>query len=529
MFNLSLYLLDILLDFLRFVLVLKTESFVLNDTFFFFLSNPGGFLCLFRSHKIISERSRRKEVKKLTTEVNPYQIFQSMTLLSLIRQVRVDDHEKRALMLGLDSAGKTTVVKNILNLDTSTMSPTFGFDIHTLQRNNLTLNIWDIGGQSTIRSYWRTYFDRTDAIIWVVDSFDIGRIDECASEFLSALHSERLIGATLLILANKQDLPGALTSEEVLEELGVDEVEIAKALSNRRWGVFPVSAKTGKGISEALDWLISDLSTQDLPLLECDDEAVISSELENDLKREGPRLIELTEMDLAGVSDNLARMTVSEFLKIVDKYADNLPLLTPFAGRIIENLSKNFMTLLSTHSSNLSKFKKQILNYSSCLYSLVKYQPFCDFFPRSFEFISILLFLLKNSNSIFESSDDQFWKVTLVSITWVSELVLSPFDLQTVNNHISSDLFDCFSMGLTSSVDVAASSLGLARLLIRNDCQSLREKYFNILNLMFDWVKINDPDSKLTLDLYSSSINFDCSPSTVSYFTGMIQTLYYFF
>jgi ADP-ribosylation factor-like protein 2 len=73
-----------------------------------------------------------------------------------------------------------------------------------LDHRGLKLNIWDVGGQKSLRSYWRNYFESTDGLIWVVDSADRTRLRDCAQELLGLLQEERLMGATLLIFANKQ-------------------------------------------------------------------------------------------------------------------------------------------------------------------------------------------------------------------------------------------------------------------------------------------------------------------------------------
>ncbi|KAJ0526433.1 putative small GTPase superfamily, ARF/SAR type, P-loop containing nucleoside triphosphate hydrolase [Helianthus annuus] len=78
-----------------------------------------------------------------------------------------------------------------------------------------TLNIWDVGGQKTIRSYWRNYFEQTDGLVWVVDSSDLRRLDDCKFELDNLLKEERLSGASLLVFANKQDIQGALSPEEI--------------------------------------------------------------------------------------------------------------------------------------------------------------------------------------------------------------------------------------------------------------------------------------------------------------------------
>ena len=79
------------------------------------------------------------------------------------------------------------------------------------------LNIWDIGGQKSLRSYWRNYFEATDAMVWVVDSADVWRLEDCKAELHNLLKEERLAGATLLILANKQDQASALSGRQIEE------------------------------------------------------------------------------------------------------------------------------------------------------------------------------------------------------------------------------------------------------------------------------------------------------------------------
>src|SRR5690606_32962411 len=125
------------------------------------------------------------------------------------------EKEVRILMLGLDNAGKTTIVKKFNGEDIKTISPTLGFTIKTLEYDGYKLNIWDVGGQQTIRSYWKNYYESTDGIIWVIDSADKRRIELCKKELHKLLKEERLAGATLLIFANKQDLKSSLNQDEI--------------------------------------------------------------------------------------------------------------------------------------------------------------------------------------------------------------------------------------------------------------------------------------------------------------------------
>lgn len=115
----------------------------------------------------------------------------------------------------MDNAGKTTILKRLNGENIDTIEPTLGFNINTLEHRGYTLNFWDVGGQKSLRSYWRNYFECTDGLVWVVDSADKLRLANCKNELRTLLQEERLAGATLLVLANKQDVPGALSSKEI--------------------------------------------------------------------------------------------------------------------------------------------------------------------------------------------------------------------------------------------------------------------------------------------------------------------------
>ena len=120
------------------------------------------------------------------------------------------------------------------------------------------LNIWDVGGQTSLRSYWRNYFEQTDGLIWVVDSADRARLQDCKAELNVLLQQERLAGASLLVFANKQDLEGALTAEEIRAELGLDQITTTK----RHWRIEGCSAFTGAGLASGVDWLVQDISSR---------------------------------------------------------------------------------------------------------------------------------------------------------------------------------------------------------------------------------------------------------------------------
>lgn len=162
----------------------------------------------------------------------------------------------RILILGLDNAGKTTILKKLNGEDITTISPTLGFSIKTLEYKGFRLNVWDVGGQQTLRTYWRNYFEQTDALIWVVDCADRRRLLDCREELQGLLQQERLAGASLLVLANKQDLAGALSGEAIAELLGLD------SITNRHYKIQACSAVNGDGLVSGMDWLIQDVASR---------------------------------------------------------------------------------------------------------------------------------------------------------------------------------------------------------------------------------------------------------------------------
>merc|ERR1719398_322391 len=139
----------------------------------------------------------------------------AMGLLSLVRGIRKDQpKESRILMLGLDNAGKTTILKKLSEEDITHIMPTRGFNIKSLTQDGFKLNVWDIGGQKTIRPYWSNYFESSDALVYVIDSSDKRRLEESGQELRELLAEDKLGGVPLLIFANKQDLLQAISADE---------------------------------------------------------------------------------------------------------------------------------------------------------------------------------------------------------------------------------------------------------------------------------------------------------------------------
>ncbi|EXB59525.1 ADP-ribosylation factor 1 [Morus notabilis] len=178
--------------------------------------------------------------------------------LSISRLMRLffSKKEMRILMVGLDAAGKTTILYKLKLGEVVTTIPTIGFNVETVDYKNVSFTVWDVGGQDKIRPLWRHYFQNTQGLIFVVDSNDRERISEAKDELHRMLNEDELRNATLLVFANKQDLPNAMSVSEITDKLGLH------SLRQRRWYIQATCATGGQGLYEGLDWLSSNISTK---------------------------------------------------------------------------------------------------------------------------------------------------------------------------------------------------------------------------------------------------------------------------
>jgi len=162
--------------------------------------------------------------------------------------------DMRILMVGLDAAGKTTILYKLKLGEIVTTIPTIGFNVETVEYKNINFTVWDVGGQDKIRPLWRHYFQNTQGLIFVVDSNDRERVGEAAEELNKMLNEDELRNAVLLVFANKQDLPNAMSVAEVTDKLGLH------SLRTRKWYIQSTCATSGDGLYEGLDWLSNTLS-----------------------------------------------------------------------------------------------------------------------------------------------------------------------------------------------------------------------------------------------------------------------------
>ncbi|KAG9260204.1 ADP-ribosylation factor 4-like [Astyanax mexicanus] len=166
----------------------------------------------------------------------------------------IEKKQMRLLMVGLDAAGKTTILYKLKLGEVVTTIPTLGFNVETVEYKNISFTVWDVGGQDIIRRLWRHYYHNTSGLIFVLDSNDPERIEQASTELNTMLQEDELRDAVVLVLANKQDLPNSMSVQEITEKLGLHR------LKGKTWNIQPTCAINGTGIYEGLDWLSDKLS-----------------------------------------------------------------------------------------------------------------------------------------------------------------------------------------------------------------------------------------------------------------------------
>ena len=155
--------------------------------------------------------------------------------------------EARILMVGLDAAGKTTILKKLALNETVSTIPTIGFNVETVSPcKGVTFTVWDVGGQEKLRPLWRHFFQNTQGLIFVLDSSDLERISEARQELSNVLENPEMEGVPVVVIGNKQDIPRALKAHDIAQKLSLLQQKV------NPWHVQEACAKNGEGIYEAM-------------------------------------------------------------------------------------------------------------------------------------------------------------------------------------------------------------------------------------------------------------------------------------
>jgi ADP-ribosylation factor protein 1 len=175
-----------------------------------------------------------------------------MSIIARMIRDLFSGNEARVLMVGLDAAGRTTILYKLKLGEVVTTIPTIGFNVETVQYKKQSFTIWDVGGCDKIRPLWRHYFQNTQALIFVFDSNDRDRFPEAIEELSKMLNEDELRGVPVLMFANKQDLPNCMSCAEMKQR-----IRDTMSLRTLEWEMLPACGPTGDGLYEGLDWLVS--------------------------------------------------------------------------------------------------------------------------------------------------------------------------------------------------------------------------------------------------------------------------------
>eukprot|EP00347_Sterkiella_histriomuscorum_P002773 403366854 len=161
-----------------------------------------------------------------------------------------ESFEKRILLLGLDNAGKTSLLYFMRDAQFKDTVPTVGLNIEHLQYKRYSLTFWDVGGQIT--KLWKHYFDKIDGVIFVIDSTDREKLQKAKKELQSLMVDQSIGAVPFLIYFNKQDLTDQLITQEEIEQI----LDLQSEEQNRTICAQCCSAFNGQGIWDGIDQII---------------------------------------------------------------------------------------------------------------------------------------------------------------------------------------------------------------------------------------------------------------------------------
>ncbi|SAM07644.1 hypothetical protein [Absidia glauca] len=159
--------------------------------------------------------------------------------------------EMELTLVGLQNSGKTTLVNVIASGQfMEDTIPTVGFNMRKVTKGNVTMKLWDIGGQPRFRSMWERYCRGVNAIVFVVDAADHSKLEAAYTELKILLEKPQLANIPMLVLGNKNDLDDALSVKQLIEVLHL------QSITNREVSCYSISAKNQVNIDVTLQWLI---------------------------------------------------------------------------------------------------------------------------------------------------------------------------------------------------------------------------------------------------------------------------------
>lgn len=170
-----------------------------------------------------------------------------------------EQREVKLCIVGLDAAGKTTILHKMRFDEVMPTAPTIGVNTEDITVRNVSIKVFDLAGQEKMRKVWRHYYSSIEGIIFVLDATRVDRIAEARDELMGLLANEEARAIPVLVFANKQDLPEAVRSAEMVELLGIAEHVNRKPMSLVR--VQESSAVQDQGLLEGFEWIVDKIIT----------------------------------------------------------------------------------------------------------------------------------------------------------------------------------------------------------------------------------------------------------------------------
>uniref|UniRef100_A0A8C1E953 ADP-ribosylation factor-like 8 n=3 Tax=Cyprinus carpio TaxID=7962 RepID=A0A8C1E953_CYPCA len=224
------------------------------------------------------------------------------------------NQEHKVIIVGLDNAGKTTILYQFLMNEVVHTSPTIGSNVEEIVVKKTHFLMWDIGGQESLRSSWNTYYSNTEFIILVVDSTDRERLAISKEELYKMLAHEDLRKAAVLIFANKQDMKGCMSAAEISKYLTLSSIK------DHPWHIQSCCALTGEGEIRKEDASAADI----IPLLETL-KSLLSKEADSDhgVKTMKKALLEAVQKQFRNTTSNhMCCIATVLDLRCKDKFFD---------------------------------------------------------------------------------------------------------------------------------------------------------------------------------------------------------------
>jgi len=176
-------------------------------------------------------------------------------MAALLSALGLHKKEGTLLLVGLDNAGKSTLLHRLSCGAHKQFAPTERPYHESFEAGGVTFKAWDLGGHDSVRHMWDEYFVQASGVVFLVDAAEDARLDEAAEEIGALANDTSLWDVPIVIMFNKADLPAAVPVEELTEALGWD--DLAQRDGPIQW--FSTSVMNNEGVEEAMQWLAGHL------------------------------------------------------------------------------------------------------------------------------------------------------------------------------------------------------------------------------------------------------------------------------